>query len=442
LTVDAYYPTSFFVWLRLEINMLSGIKRGIKKRKQEPADGATTGIQTSTAAGTLDSECDRSNSLVAAQLRASLQAGLSYEAKRVDSSISATPSQDKVAARSAHAVPTSLGTPVMGSTTSTFDAHEDSLTVSDLVRLEKQQSAMSHAEQERRTVVRRNKHQNKTRTIDSDDEERQQLANVMPLASKRSRTVSAPAARHHDSSGPSRNLKSNHPMVDSCWWWYESSRFVCGRMLGLGRSVTLSLAPANQSLIAGAHFYLVPIPHATAWTHCEDDTIWRDLRQFQASLIAMANAESKGVLFWETVLPNQQSRQTRLEAILLPSAICQDAPLYFRSALTEIAEDWGTHQSIIATKYVTKELRSSIPKNFPYFYIEYGSSKDGAGLVQMIESNAFPRDFGADTIAGMMRMDPLRFRSNKTNSADHEALRLVKERWKPFDWTAELHDQH
>jgi Protein similar to CwfJ C-terminus 2/Protein similar to CwfJ C-terminus 1 len=420
--------------------MLSGIKRGIKKRKQEPTDGTITGPQTSTSAGTLHSESDRqANSLVAAQLRASLQAGLSHETKRFDS---LCPNHDKSVARSAHAVSTSLDAPAMGRS-SRLDADENDLTVSDLVRLEKQQSAISHAEQERRTVVRRNKHQTKIKTIDSDDEERQQLANVMPPASKRSKSAAAAAARHHVSGGPSRGVqKSNYPMVDACWWWYESSRFVRGRLLGLGRSVTLSLAPAHQSLIAGAHFYLVPIPHATAWTHCEDDSIWRELRQFQASLIAMANAESKGVLFWETVLPNQQSRQTRLEAIFLPSAVCQDAPLYFRSALTEVAEDWGTHQSIISTKYVTKELRNSIPKNFPYFYIEYGSSKDGAGLVQMIESNTFPRDFGADTIAGMMRMDPLRFRSNKTDAADHEALRLVKERWKPFDWTAELHDKH
>ena len=42
-------------------------------------------------------------------------------------------------------------------------------------------------------------------------------------------------------------------------------------------------------------------------------------------------------------------------------------------------------------------------KRLLYFYVEYGVNH---GHFQMIESNSFPKDFGADTIARMMDLLP------------------------------------
>lgn len=68
---------------------------------------------------------------------------------------------------------------------------------------------------------------------------------------------------------------------------------------------------------------------------------------------------------------------------------------FFKSALNEQAEEWGTHTKLLSTK--GKGIRQTVPKGFSYFNVEW----DGGGFAQIIETNDFPKDFGIDTIAGM-----------------------------------------
>jgi hypothetical protein len=122
-----------------------------------------------------------------------------------------------------------------------------------------------------------------------------------------------------------------------------------------------------------------------------------------------------------------------MDAIPIPQN--QDAPMFFKSALTEQAEEWGTHTKLLSTR--DKGLRRTIPKRFPYFYVEYAP---GDGFAQIIETQSFPKDFGVDTIAGVMRMDPIRLRRKQTVSVDEEKRMILNflAKWKPFDWTVEL----
>lgn len=146
--------------------------------------------------------------------------------------------------------------------------------------------------------------------------------------------------------------------------------------------------------------------------------------------------ENKDVLFVETVLPSSKGLwQTRLEAIPVFKRQASDAPMFFKSALTEQAEEWGTHTKLLSTR--GKGLRGTIPKRFPYFYVEWSR---GEGYAQIIETTSFPKDFGIDTIAGMMQMDPLKFRARQKTSADAERQLILDfvTKWKPFDWTLEL----
>ena len=76
-----------------------------------------------------------------------------------------------------------------------------------------------------------------------------------------------------------------------------------------------------------------------------------------------------------------------------------------------------------------------MPKGFPYFNVEW----DGGGFAQIIESGSFPRDFGLDTIAGMMELDPVKFnRKKKAPDDDRGEVAEFCKRWKEFDWTLEL----
>jgi len=58
----------------------------------------------------------------------------------------------------------------------------------------------------------------------------------------------------------------------------------------------------------------------------------------------------------------------------------------------------------------------------------------------MIETASFPKDFGVDTIAGMMDMEPLSFNRKRKSSHDEERKAVIEfcNTWKSHDWTLEL----
>jgi hypothetical protein len=127
------------------------------------------------------------------------------------------------------------------------------------------------------------------------------------------------------------------------WWWLESPSFSKHTLLALGNHVSMIMVPPNLSLVPGTQVYLVPIKHADSLVNCEDD-VWNEIAQFQASLRAMYAKQNKTVMFIETVLPSSKGLwQTRFECIPVPTRAAHDAPMYFKSALTEQAEEWGTH---------------------------------------------------------------------------------------------------
>ena len=159
--------------------------------------------------------------------------------------------------------------------------------------------------------------------------------------------------------------------------------------------------------------------------------------------------------------------QAKMDVIPVPLSVERDAPLYFRSALAEVAQEWGTHGlKPTALDGKKKSLRNAVPKmGFPYFYCGWGNNAD-EGYVQLIEneddgddvgedgggyggggglrggggSKHFPRDFGIDIIGGMMDCDPIRFQRKCQSSEDGDRREVLRfcEKWKEFDWTLEL----
>lgn len=144
----------------------------------------------------------------------------------------------------------------------------------------------------------------------------------------------------------------------------------------------------------------------------------------------------KKVLFSETVPPTKNFNQTKVECIPVENEIWQDAALYFRAALNAEADEFGTHTKLMSTK--EKGLRRTVPKNFPYFYIEWDSPSQG--YAQIIESRNFRADFAVDTIAGMSE---LRLQRKRKVSADEErqAINSFIQKWQPYDWTVQLDDR-
>ena len=220
-----------------------------------------------------------------------------------------------------------------------------------------------------------------------------------------------------------------------CWWWIESPSFRKHMLIALGNHASLVMAPSHISLFPGECFYIVPLQHSDSLVRCDHD-VWNEVSKFQNSLRSLFIKEDRDVVFMETVLGSKGFWQTRLVGIPIPRNR-NDAPMYFKQAMLEQSEEWGTHNKILATSH-GKGLKQTIPVNFNYFYVEWSTNN---GFAQIIENNHFPADFGVDTLAGMLNMDPIRFQRQTQHTSPEKEKKLVLqflEKWKPVDWTLEL----
>ena len=256
------------------------------------------------------------------------------------------------------------------------------------------------------------------------------------------------------------------------WWWTKSPRFDRRYLVALGDHVSLVMMPTHRALQqsskskwTGGQCLLVPNEYSESFVALDEDA-WTEVRRFQDSLRGMFKDAGRGVLFLETVTRASRSGgaggyQCKMDVVPVPRSVERDAELYFKSALAEVAQEWGTHQRPIPLDGRRKTLRNAVPKGFPYFYCGW----NGGGVVQLIEggddggdddedggaggggggmragggSRGFQRDFGVDTIGGMMDCDPVRFNRNRPAAdGDRKAILEVCERWKNFDWTLEL----
>jgi len=262
------------------------------------------------------------------------------------------------------------------------------------------------------------------------------------------------------------------------WWWMESPKFDKRYLIALGEKVSLVMTPTHKRLQQhnakagkwdGGQCYIVPLPYSESFVGL-DEEVWYEVRRFQSCLRQMFRREGRGVIFQETVTRTSSggggtALQAKMEVIPVPLSVERDAPLYFKSALAEVAQEWGTHGlKPVVLDGQKKTLRNAVPKRgFPYFYCGWGDC-GGEGFVQLIEneddeddgedgggygggggmrggggSKRFPRDFGLDTIGGMMDCDPMRFQ-RKTPSRDGDRGEILQfcDKWKEFDWTLEL----
>jgi Protein similar to CwfJ C-terminus 1/Protein similar to CwfJ C-terminus 2 len=250
---------------------------------------------------------------------------------------------------------------------------------------------------------------------------------------------------YHNHGGDSlwtSKIPTNIPSLASkCWWWIESPSFSKHMLLALGDHMSMLMAPAHQSLVPGNCIYLVPIAPTDALVRCDDD-VWREINTFQSLLRRLYDDENQDVIFTETVLPTKGKVvknfwQTRLVAVPIPRQQNADTPIFFRQALLDqTQEDWVTnssHSKLLSTKGKPRGLRSIIPIHFPYFHVEWEPQN---GYVQILEANDFSPDFAMDTLAGMLGMEPIRFRrrhaSNHRSSCIQEEQQMVKiflEKW-------------
>lgn len=452
--------------------MLSGIRTGKKKKKSNAAasiegdgkqgQGNHAPFRSSSAIPNDDDDNNNNNLSVAQRLKQALAQGKPLTSNTISGTKSGPSSSSSYMDRmtsnqcaSAAATAEEEDNPsyvVLDGPAAAFASsskREEDMTVKELAAKERAETGLSWNEHMARDVVRvgkKRKLKEKTAANMDSDEEVEQMKRHLPDTDSTVKK-SAKQMQKQQQREQRRQIsqyQKQETITNMCSWWINSSTFTKHRLLAFGKHVSLMMAPLNASLEPGHQFYLVPLKHAPSFVDCDDSGVWEEVALFRRSLENMYAREGKGIVLVETVLPNKGFWQTKMEVVPVPFSALQDAPIFFKSSMIEQADDFGTHNKLLKTS-VQKPLRSVIPKHFPYFYIDWGSiaASSSTGYAQIIESSQFRHDFGLDTLAGMMELDPIRFQRKRSFPPDMER-KLISEfqlKWKVHDWTTQLEDE-
>ncbi|OVA07564.1 Cwf19-like protein [Macleaya cordata] len=201
---------------------------------------------------------------------------------------------------------------------------------------------------------------------------------------------------------------------------------------------TYLMLPQWQPVVQG-HCCILPMQHESA-TRSVDNNVWDEIRNFKKCLIKMFAKQERDVVFLETVMGlAKQRRHCLVECIPLPHEIARQAPLYFKKAIDEAEDEWSQHNAKKLIDTSEKGLRGSIPKDFPYFHVEFGLNK---GFLHVIDDESqFNSSLGLNVIRGMLRLpeeDMYRRRKQETLETQRQAVAVFAQEWAPFDWTKQL----
>ncbi|XP_051128663.1 uncharacterized protein LOC127249748 [Andrographis paniculata] len=258
----------------------------------------------------------------------------------------------------------------------------------------------------------------------------------------------APRKRNRKKGGDG-NKKSSSEMVnhanrfltqqERCQFCFKNPSRPKHLVVAIANFTYLSL-PQQQPVVPG-HCCILTLQHESS-TRTVDDNVWDEIRNFKKCLIMMFAKQEMDVVFLETVMGlAQQRRHCMVECIPLPQHVAKQAPVYFKKAIDEAEDEWSQHNAKKLIDTSEKGLRSSIPKNFPYFHIEFGLKR---GFVHVIDDERqFKSSFGHNVVRGMLQLPAEDM--NRRSSRRYESVEIQKQAvssfardWEPFDWTKQL----
>ncbi|KAL0376731.1 UNVERIFIED_CONTAM: CWF19-like protein 2 [Sesamum calycinum] len=253
----------------------------------------------------------------------------------------------------------------------------------------------------------------------------------------RRKTRKKGGAGNHKASEITNSANRFLTQQDRCQFCFENPNRPKHLVVAIANFTYLSL-PQQQPVVPG-HCAILTLQHESS-TRTVDDDVWNEIRNFKKCLIMMFAKQEKDVLFLETVMGlAQQRRHCLVECIPLPQDVAKQAPVYFKKAIDEAEDEWSQHNAKKLIDTSEKGLRSSIPKNFPYFHVEFGLDK---GFVHVIDDEKeFKSSFGLNVVRGMLRLpaeDMHRRRRNEPVDIQKQAVASFARDWEPFDWTKQL----
>jgi hypothetical protein len=236
-----------------------------------------------------------------------------------------------------------------------------------------------------------------------------------------------------------RDFKQSTRVQSRCLFCEDSENMPRNMQIAHGYHTFLMLPPVGR-LVPG-HCVIVPKAHARS-TRQVDEDVWEEIRNFRKCLVKMFVAQGKECCFIETAMHlNSPSNRFHavVECIPLQSNLMAKARMYFKKAMDESESEWSQHNSKKCLEMKPpKNLKTSIPENFPYFVVEFNMS--GGYLHAIDEESRWNRDFGIEILGGLLKKN--------SSSSKKEKLapgKLEKERreflsmWEKFDWSKALY---
>jgi hypothetical protein len=149
----------------------------------------------------------------------------------------------------------------------------------------------------------------------------------------------------------------------------------------IGKYCYLAL-PSTKSLVAG-HCYISPLNHCSSSVTC-DEEVWSEIQEFRRALVKMFNSKRMDCVFFEQYSLNKKYSHLIIECIPLDMSVSSMAPIYFKKAIQEAESEWCENKSIIDLK--KQNIRKSIPRNMPYFNVNFGLEDGYAHIIEKIEA--------------------------------------------------------
>ncbi|CAH9105880.1 unnamed protein product [Cuscuta epithymum] len=225
---------------------------------------------------------------------------------------------------------------------------------------------------------------------------------------------------------------------ERCQFCFENPKRPKHLVVSIANFTYLTL-PQWQPIVPG-HCCISTLQHESA-TRSVDNNVWEEIRNFKKCLIMMFAQQEKDTVFLETVMGlARQRRHCLVECIPVPRDVAKQAPLYFKKAIDEAEDEWSQHNAKKLIDTSIKGLRASIPKDFPYFHVEFGLDR---GFVHVIDNEKeFRSNFGLNVVRGMLKLaaeDMHRNRKQDSVETQMHAVANFARDWEPFDWTSQLH---
>lgn len=210
-----------------------------------------------------------------------------------------------------------------------------------------------------------------------------------------------------------REAKRLEKVLESCYKCFDSQKMNKDVIVHVGKYIYISI-PYHERLV-NHHLIISPIQHI-ACTTMIDEEVWEEFKNYKKALTRFFSDKKEDVVFFETV--KNLHRRPHMEVQMVASKDFEMIQFYFKKAIQE-SEQLTMNKKLIEIK-ADKNIRSSIPRGMPYFWIDFGSS----GMAHVIEDQeSFPSNFAQEIIGGMLNLDVRKFRKPRK---EYDPVKNVK----------------